>query len=110
MTEFEKACAENPGFREATIEEAKRIADMLTRVRTATIPQSETDRRAADRNTAAWIPLGHISRFLAHPYSEYYKCSSCGYEQYTLFMDPPAVCPHCLSGMKMKERKQDAED
>ena len=66
--------------------------------------------KADDRNMATWIPLGHRSGFLCHPYSEYYKCSSCGYEQYTLFMDSPAMCPNCLSRMKMKERKQDAED
>lgn len=46
-----------------------------------------------------WIPLGHRPGYLKHPFSEDYKCSVCGYEQYTLFMGPPAQCPACGSSM-----------
>lgn len=48
---------------------------------------------------AKWIPLGHRSGFLKHPYSEDFKCSYCGYEEYTIFMPPPKMCPHCHAQM-----------
>ena len=50
-----------------------------------------------------WISLGHVRGPLSHPYSETFKCSICGYEQYTLFMNPPNKCPHCKANMKMQE-------
>lgn len=46
-----------------------------------------------------WEPLGHIIGFLNHPDSEYYKCSLCGYEQYTLYQQPPDTCPACFASM-----------
>lgn len=52
-----------------------------------------------------WIPLGHRMGVCKHPYSEDYKCSVCGYEQYTLMFAPPQVCPLCHSLMSEKEEK-----
>lgn len=48
-----------------------------------------------DDTEAHWICLGHRMGILKHPYSVDYKCSCCGYEVYTLFCDPPEVCPKC---------------
>lgn len=50
--------------------------------------------------TAKWIPLGHLIRPWAHPDSEYYQCSLCGYEQYNLYSYPTKQCPHCGATME----------
>ena len=54
-----------------------------------------------------WIPLGHRMGFLKHPDSEDYKCPVCEYEQYTLYMLPPKVCPRCQTEMKTGFRFDD---
>ena len=62
-----------------------------------------------DEEQSHWISLGHQSGFLKHPYSEDFKCSNCGYEQYTIFNSPPDICPHC--GQKMNgEGEEDETD
>ena len=56
-----------------------------------------------------WQPLGHIIGFINHPDSEYYKCSLCGYEQYTLYQQPPDTCPACLASMTIGVTTEKAE-
>ena len=51
------------------------------------------------RKRGKWIPLGHRMGVCKHPDSEDFKCSLCGYEEYTLYFDPPGTCPRC--GAKM---------
>lgn len=46
-----------------------------------------------------WQSLGHRIGYLKHPWSEDFKCSICGYEQYTLLFPPPDVCPKCGARM-----------
>lgn len=53
-----------------------------------------------------WIPLGHRSGYLKHPWSEDFKCPFCGYEQYTLMMDPPNRCPKCWASLKLKKENE----
>jgi len=53
-----------------------------------------------------WIPLGHRPGYLKHPWSEDYKCSLCGYEAYTILMEPPELCPNCHAEM-IKEKNND---
>jgi len=48
-----------------------------------------------------WIPLGHRMGVLKHPFSEDYRCSLCGYEQYTIFEYPPRECPKCGATMTL---------
>lgn len=52
---------------------------------------------------AEWICLGHRIGYLKHPYSIDYKCSNCGYEEYTLLSYPPERCSKCRAYMKGKE-------
>lgn len=52
-----------------------------------------------DDTEAHWIYLGHRMGPFKHPDSEDYKCSNCGYEAYTILMDPPEVCPKCKARM-----------
>lgn len=62
---------------------------------------------------AHWINIGFQGRFLDHPHSEYYKCSNCGYEQYTLYESEEHLykwlhtCPNC--GAKMDGERSDGE-
>ena len=49
-----------------------------------------------------WKSLGHIIGYMNHPYSEYFKCSLCGYEQYVVFDGPSNKCPNCKANMKME--------
>lgn len=50
--------------------------------------------------TGEWVLLGHLMRPMDHPYSLWYKCSLCGYEEYTLFFPAPGRCPHCGADMR----------
>lgn len=54
--------------------------------------------------SGAWEPLGHISRGFAHPCSEYFKCSLCGYEAYTVFDPLPERCPECGAQMEQEAK------
>lgn len=60
----------------------------------------KNDTNAMNKKTKAeWICLGHRMGFCKHPYSVDYKCSNCGYEEYTLFFPPPDKCPNCGAEM-----------
>lgn len=52
---------------------------------------------------AEWINLGHRIEPFAHPYSEYWKCSRCGHEQYVIGIIPD-ICPNCHAKMKVRGR------
>ena len=52
------------------------------------------------KTKAEWICLGHRMGFCKHPDSVDYKCSNCGYEEYTLFFPPPDKCPNCGADMR----------
>lgn len=56
-----------------------------------------------DGESGKWIPLGHRMGVLKHPFSEDYRCSLCGYEQYTIFEYPPRECPKCRATMTLGE-------
>ena len=53
------------------------------------------------KTNAEWICLGHRMGFCKHPDSVDYKCSNCGYEEYTLFFPPSDKCPNCGARMKL---------
>lgn len=59
---------------------------------------AEQKQNAGERGE--WIPLGHRMGLMKHPYSLDYKCSLCGYEEYTLLMPPPDTCPNCGARME----------
>lgn len=60
--------------------------------------------------TGKWIPLGHIMGFMNHPCSEYFKCSLCEYEHYTLFDLPPDECPNCGAKMVLEQEGDNEVD
>ncbi len=56
------------------------------------------------KTKAKWVCLGHKMGFCKHPYSVDYKCSNCGYEEYTLLSSPPDKCPNCGAEMQGEGR------
>jgi len=56
-----------------------------------------------------WIQLGHRMGTLKHPMSVDYKCSLCGFEEYTLFIDPPMECRNCGGVMTKIVRKEERD-
>lgn len=53
--------------------------------------------------SGAWIPLGHRSGTLSHPWSEDFKCPFCGYEAYTILTLPPERCPRCHAKLMLEQ-------
>lgn len=66
-------------------------------------------KKFSDKN-GKWIPLGHIIGSMNHPWSEYFKCSLCGYEHYTLFDLPPDECPNCGAKMILEQEGDNEAD
>lgn len=56
-------------------------------------PEEESNRHGT------WVPLGHRSGYMKHPWSEDFRCSLCGYEVYVVLFSPPKCCPKCFAQM-----------
>ena len=70
-------------------------SDMNHRARTDTVVFINGDRvvvKSEEIKYPHWINLGHLGRSGDHPYSVWYKCSECGFEQYWWMTEK---CPHC---------------
>ena len=75
-------------------------SDMNHRVRTDTVVFIDGNRvviKSEEIKYPRWINLGHLGRSGDHPYSVWYKCSECGYEQYWWTTEK---CPYCGARME----------